>query len=171
MTEKAATPHATDHVAGILDEWAAARPDLDVSAMGIIGRLHRLAAALNDELRVVFAEEGLSDGEFDILAALRRSGDPGDLTPGELAARTMVTSGAVTKRVDRLEDRGLLQRQVCVEDARSRRVALTETGRELIDRLVERHAANEARLISHFTATERDQLTALLKAWCRQLGV
>lgn len=160
----------SDHVARILEQWAVERPDLDVSAMGIIGRVHRLGAALDDELRPVFADEGLSDGEFDVLAALRRSGEPFELTPGELAASTMVTSGAVTKRVDRLVKRGLLTREVSNQDARSRRVGLTVTGLDVVNRAVERHAANEARLVSHLTTAEREQLTSLLRAWCVRLG-
>ena len=78
-----------------MEQWRRERPDLDPSPMGIIGRLHRLADALHTELRPVFAEAGLSDGDFDVLASLRRSGAPYQLTPGELAGTTMVTSGAV----------------------------------------------------------------------------
>ena len=87
-------------------QWHRERPDLDVSPQGVIGRLHRLAARLTEELVAVYAEFGLGEGEFDVLATLRRSGAPYELTPGELAAGTMVTSGAVTKRVDRLVERG-----------------------------------------------------------------
>src|SRR6478672_9052796 len=111
-----------DHVDEILEQWARERPDLDASPIGLIGRLHRLADVLNVELRKVFAEEGLGDGDFDVLVTLRRSGAPYELTPGELGASTMVTSGAVTKRVDRLEAAGYVERRVCADDARSRRV-------------------------------------------------
>ena len=117
-----------DHVGRILEQWRVERPDLDTSPMGVIGRLHRLADRLDAELRPVFAEAGLSDGDFDVLASLRRAGAPYELTPGELGASTMVTSGAVTKRVDRLVAAGYVERRVCDDDARSRRVRLTDEG-------------------------------------------
>ena len=158
-----------DHVARIMAQWGVERPDLDVSPMGLIGRLHRLGGRLNDELRPVFAAAGLSDGDFDVLAALRRSGPPYALTPGELGTTTMVTSGAVTKRIDRLERAGLVTRTVSDTDARSRRVALSATGRRLVDELVEKHVANEQRLVSGLSAREREQLARLLEAWGRSL--
>lgn len=137
--------------------------------MGIIGRLHRLADVLNDELRPVFSNAGLSDGEFDVLAALRRSGGTFELTPTELAATTMITSGAVTKRVDRLVAAGLVSRSVADHDGRVRRVRLTPKGRRLVDRLVEEHLANEERLLASFSELERSRLTHLLAQWARAL--
>ena len=158
-----------DHVGRIIAQWKVQRPDLDVSPMGLIGRLHRLAARLDDELRPVFAAAGLGDGDFDVLASLRRNGPPHELTPGELGATTMVTSGAITKRVDRLERAGLVTRTVSEQDARSRRIALTPKGRRLVDDLVERHVANEHRLVSGLSAREREHLAELLQAWGRAL--
>ncbi len=102
---------------------------------------------LNVELRRVFAEEGLGDGDFDVLVTLRRHGAPYELTPSELGASTMVTSSAVTKRIDRLERGGLVTRTVSEADARSRRIRLTEDGLALVDRLMGRHVANEQRLV------------------------
>lgn len=160
-----------DHVARLQAQWDRERPDLDTSPMGIIGRLHRIADALHAELRPVFAGAGLSDGEFDLLAALRRSGAPYELTPGELAATTMITSGAVTKRVDRLVAAGLVTRSVADHDARVRRIRLTDPGVELVDRLVVAHLANEERLLSSFSDLERSRLTHLLAQWARDLGV
>lgn len=160
-----------DHVDAILEQWARERPDLDASPMGLIGRLHRLADVLDAELRRVFAEQGLSDGDFDVLASLRRSGAPYELTPGELGATTMVTSSAVTKRVDRLERAGLVNRSVCADDARSRRIRLTDRGFELIETLVEQHVANEQRLVAGLTPRERAQLAGLLRRWGQQLEV
>ena len=160
-----------DHVGRILEQWRRERPELDPSPIGIIGRLHRLAAALDAELRVVFAEAGLSDGDFDVLASLRRAGAPYELTPGELAASTMVTSGAVTKRVDRLEDRGYVTRKVSADDARSRKIRLTRRGVALIDDLVPKHLANERRLLAGLNDLERTRLAGLLEAWGRDLGV
>lgn len=162
-----------DHVGRLMEQWHRERPDLDVSPLGIIGRLHRLSVVLHEQLRPVFAAAGLSDGEFDVLATLRRAGEPYELTPGELAASTMVTSGAVTKRVDRLEQAGLLTRSVAAADARSRRIRLTPAGLDLIDRVVEQHVANEHRLVSGFSEAERGQLASLLERWGHdpQLGM
>ena len=160
-----------DHVGRIMEQWRRERPDLDPSPMGVIGRLHRLAEALHAELRPVFAEAGLSDGDFDVLASLRRAGAPYQLTPGELAASTMVTSGAVTKRVDRLEEKGYVTRTVCVDDARSRQIALTDAGIALIDDLVPKHLDNERRLLAGLTDLERTRLAHLLEAWGRTLDV
>ncbi|MEZ5097035.1 MAG: MarR family transcriptional regulator [Nocardioides sp.] len=161
--------HEPDHVGRILQQWAVERPDLDVSPMALIGRLHRLAAVLDERLRPVFAAEGLGDGEFDVLAALRRAGAPYSLTAGQLAETTMVTSGAVTKRVDRLERAGLVSRSVAPEDGRSRTIALTDRGLEAIDRLVEAHVANEHRMVSGLTDLERSRLAHLLETWGRLL--
>lgn len=152
-------------------QWRRERPDVDVSPQGVIGRLHRLAHALDEELRPVFASAGLGDGDFDVLAALRRAGAPYELGPGALAATTMVTSGAVTKRVDRLVSAGLVTRRVGDQDARSRVIALTPEGLSLIDRLIEEHMANEHRLVAGLTDLERSRLAALLEKWGRLLGV
>ena len=158
-----------DHVGRIMAQWAVERPDVDVSPQGIIGRLHRLAIQLDEELRPVFAAAGLSDGDFDVLAALRRSGAPYELSPGELADTTMVTSGAVTKRLDRLEGAGLVSRRTSADDGRGRRVRLTERGRTLVDETFEKHLANEHRLVSLLGEADRRELARLLEAWGRAL--
>jgi DNA-binding MarR family transcriptional regulator len=158
-----------DHVDKILEQWGRERPDLDASPIGLIGRLHRLADVLNIELRAVFAESGLGDGDFDVLVTLRRHGTPYELTPGELSATTMVTSSAVTKRIDRLERAGLVTRTVSPDDARSRRVRLTGAGVELVDRLMGRHIANEHRLVSGLSDRDRAQLAAILRRWGQSL--
>jgi DNA-binding MarR family transcriptional regulator len=158
-----------DHVGRILQQWHRERPELDVSPLAVVGRLHRLADALNVELRALFAEAGLSDGDFDVIASLRRAGEPYALTPGELAATTMVTSGAVTKRVDRLEAQGYVTRTVSSEDGRSRTIALTPEGRALIDDLFPRHVENERRLLAGLSTNEQAQLARLLEKWGRAL--
>ena len=158
-----------DHVGWIMHQWAQERPDLDTSPMGLIGRLHRLAGVLDAELRPVFASAGLGDGDFDVLASLRRAGTPYELSPGELSASTMVTSGAVTKRVDRLRALGLVERSVSADDARSRRVRLTDKGIALVDELVERHLANEHRLVAGLSDLERTRLAHLLETWGKAL--
>jgi DNA-binding MarR family transcriptional regulator len=159
-----------DHVGRIMAQWHVERPDLDVSPQGIIGRLHRLANRLTEELTAVYADFGLGEGEFDVLATLRRSGAPYELTPGDLAAQTMVSSGAITKRVDRCVDGGWVSRRVSEHDGRGRVVALTDAGRALIDRAFEAHMANEARLLNGLNELERTRLAHLLEAWGRDLG-
>jgi DNA-binding MarR family transcriptional regulator len=158
-----------DHVGRIMEQWRRARPDLDPSPQGIIGRLHRLAARLTEELVAVYGQYGLGEGEFDVLATLRRAGEPFELAPGELAAQTMVSSGAVTKRVDRCLDQGWVTRRVGDGDARGRVIALTPEGRELIDRAFEAHLANEHRLVGLLDELERARLAHLLEKWGRAL--
>ncbi|MEP7024292.1 MAG: MarR family transcriptional regulator [Actinomycetota bacterium] len=154
-----------DHVARIQHEWARERPDVDVSPQGVIGRLHRLAALLTGQLRLVYERYGLSEGEFDVLAALRRAGEPFERAPGELAAFTMVTTGAMTKRLDRLERDGLVARRSSQTDGRGKVVALTPAGQQLIDRAFTEHMHNERRLLDQLTAADAAQLESLLTAW------
>ncbi|BCJ68623.1 MarR family transcriptional regulator [Polymorphospora rubra] len=154
-----------DHVARIQQEWARERPDVDVTPQAVIGRLHRLAAHLTEELCVVYRRHGLSEGEFDVLAALRRAGEPYERAPGELAHFTMVTTGAMTKRVDRLERDGLVTRRRSTTDGRGRVVALTPAGRRLIDQAFTEHMRNERRLLDTLTAQEATQFETILTAW------
>ena len=152
-------PDAVDRIA---EQWARERPELDVGPMLVVGRLHRAADLLDQELRTVFARAGLGNGDFDVLASLRRAGAPYKLTPTELAGTTMVTSGAVTKRVDRLVKQGLVERTVSETDGRGRVVALTEKGRRVQEELHPLHLANEERLIAALDADERRELARLL---------
>ncbi|MFB7979154.1 MarR family winged helix-turn-helix transcriptional regulator [Streptomyces vinaceus] len=154
-----------DHVARIQAEWARERPDLDVSPQGVIGRLHRLGLLLTDRLCLVYRRYGLSEGEFDVLAALRRAGAPYERAPGELAVHTMVTTGAMTKRIDRLERDGLVARRRAATDGRGRVVALTPAGRELIDRAFAEHMENERSLLEGLTAQQAAELEVLLAVW------
>ena len=124
---------------------------------------------MHSELLALYREHGLGEGGFDILATLRRSGVPFELTPSELAQQTMVTTGAVSKRLDRLETAGFVTRRENLEDARGRVVALTPQGRDTIDRAYEAHMRNEARLLDHFSAAEREQLRGLLRSWALKL--
>lgn len=158
-----------DHVGWIMSQWRRERPDLDSSPQGVIGRLHRLASRLTEELAVVYGEYGLGEGEFDILATLRRAGAPYSLTPGELAAQTMVSSGAVTKRVDRCVEQGWVTRRVSEHDARGRVVALSEQGYDVIERAFTAHIANEHRLVDLLPAADRAELARILEAWGRVL--
>ncbi|MFJ9706967.1 MarR family winged helix-turn-helix transcriptional regulator [Streptomyces sp. NPDC101234] len=154
-----------DHVARIQADWRRERPDIDVTPQGVIGRLHRLAGRLTGELCLVYDRHGLSEGEFDVLCALRRAGEPYERAPGELAAHTMVTTGAMTKRIDRLERAGLVTRRRSDDDQRGRIVALTGPGRELIDRAFTDHMRNERRLLDALTPAEAETLETLLTTW------
>jgi DNA-binding MarR family transcriptional regulator len=154
-----------DHVARIQQEWARERPDVDLRPQGVIGRLHRLAAHLTEELCIVYRRYGLSEGEFDVLATLRRAGAPYERAPGELAQFTMVTTGAMTKRIDRLERDGLVTRRRSTSDGRGRVVALTPAGRRLIDKAFAEHMRNERRLLDQLTPAQATQLEAILTAW------
>lgn len=160
-----------DHVDEIVQHWAAERPDVDASPMQVIGRLSRIAARLDAELLEVFRRFGLGEGEFDILATLRRGGEPFARTPGELARHTMVTTGAVTKRVDRLVASCLVSRSASDDDGRGRVISLTAKGRRVIDEAVVAHLTNEERLLSGLDADQRRTLEALLREWGRALGV
>ncbi len=158
-------PHPPDRVARIQADWRRERPDLDISPQGVIGRLHRLADRLTEELCLVYGRYGLSEGEFDVLCALRRAGEPYERAPGELAAHTMVTTGAMTKRIDRLERAGLVTRRRSDDDQRGRIVALTRPGRELIDEAFADHMRNERRLLDLLTSAESKALEGLLTTW------
>ncbi|MDX2969443.1 MarR family transcriptional regulator [Kribbella solani] len=158
-----------DHVARIQAQWRIERPDVDTSPQGVIGRLHRIANSLTGELTLLYGKFGLTEGEFDVLAALRRAGSPYEHAPGELALHTMVTTGAISKRVDRLEEAGLVRRRRSDADGRGRVVRLTPAGRRLFDRAFSAHMANEQRLLEVLTPDERAQLERLLTAWLGRL--
>ena len=119
--------------------------------------------------RVFFADAGLGAGDFDVLATLRRSGHPYWLSPSELSAQMMVTSGAVTKRVDRLLRAGWVTRETRDDDARGRRIILTREGLVLVERLLTAHVANEDRLLRCLDIPQRDALAGLLSALLRDL--
>ncbi|MBA8815670.1 DNA-binding MarR family transcriptional regulator [Microbacterium halimionae] len=154
-----------DRVAHIQREWARERPDLDPSPQGLIGRLHRLALALTEELTEVYDQFGLTEAEFDLLASLRRTGAPYAHRASDLAAHTMVTSGGLTKRVDRLIERGLVERAPSQADARQRIVQLTPAGLTLIDDAFSAHMANEHRLVGQLDPADRAALEPLLARW------
>ncbi|MFG3342274.1 MarR family winged helix-turn-helix transcriptional regulator [Glycomyces sp. NPDC048151] len=151
-----------DAVAVMVEQWRRERPDLDASPMLVVGRMFRTVGAWDRALRGPFAEAGLGNGDFDVLAALRRSGDPYELSAGELSRTVLVTTGAITKRVDRLEAAGWVTRSVAEEDSRGRRIALTEAGRRLTDELMEAHLANQRELLRGLDDGERAALARLL---------
>lgn len=154
-----------DQVDRILAQWHQERPDLDVTPMGMFGRFGRLRSVLMSGLDDIFRAHGLSAASFDVLATLRRSGPPYALSPSDLIAWTMVTSGTMTNRLDKLEQAGLVSREKNPDDGRGFVIALTQKGRDLIDAAVTDHVANQHRLVEGLTADEQSQLDGLLRKW------
>jgi DNA-binding MarR family transcriptional regulator len=152
-----------DALDAILDQWKTERPDLDPSPIGIVGRVSRLARALEARLEPVYKAHGLEPGWHDILATLRRSGPEYKLRPTDLTNASMLTSSGTTKRLDKLENAGLIRREPDPNDRRGTLIALTAAGRALIDELTPAHLANEADLISALDPTEQEQLAGLLR--------
>ncbi len=153
-----------DHVDEIVEQWGRVRPDVDVSAMAIIGRLGRLERLIRPRLNEIFAEHDLESWEFDVLATLLRSGHPHQLTPGQLLDSMMITSGAMTNRIDRLEKRSLVERVKSPTDGRQVLVTLTPAGMAKVDAALVDHAANELEIVSALDPAERDQLIELLRS-------
>lgn len=152
-----------DHVDHIIGMWNRERPDLDVSGMAVIGRIGRLERVIRPKLNEVFARHGLEQWEFDMLATLRRSGEPYQLTAGALLELMMVTSGSMTNRIDRLESRGLIARAKDPSDKRIVLVTLTDAGFETIDAAVADHVDNEGEIISVLTERQQADLIRLLR--------
>jgi DNA-binding MarR family transcriptional regulator len=152
----------TDAVEALLAQWRRERPDLDTSPMGVVGRISRLARLVETAQRRTFAEHGLDPASFDVLATLRRSGPPYRLTPGELTRSAMVTSGAITQRLDGLEARGLVRRTPSTEDGRSRVVELTPGGRAAVDAVLPHHLATERQLLAGLAGDDLRALATLL---------
>jgi DNA-binding MarR family transcriptional regulator len=158
-----------DGVDLILEQWRRERPDLDPSPIGVIGRISRLARELEQELERVYREHGLESGWHDVLATLRRHGPPYQLRPSEFSSTLMLTSSGTTKRLDRLEQAGLITRAPDPQDRRGVIITLTPAGLELIDAVMEAHLANERRLLGALSESERDRLADLLRKL--QLGL
>ncbi|OOG68470.1 MarR family transcriptional regulator [Sinorhizobium sp. A49] len=154
-----------DRVDRILAQWHRERPDLDVSAMGLLGRLGRLSTHIGREIEKTFAERGLSSSSFDVLATLRRSGPPYRLSPGDLLATTMVSSGTMTNRIDQLEKAGLVERLDNPDDRRGVIIALTDEGLKRVDEAATAHVANQHRVVSELSPEERANLDALLRKY------
>lgn len=152
-----------DHVDTIIEQWNRERPDLDVGPMALIGRLGRLARVWTREMEATFSRHGLNTATFDLLATLRRSGAPYALSPGDLIEATMVTSGTITNRIDRLVAAGLVERRPNPDDGRGFLVSLTREGFARIEACVTDHVATQARLVSGLDQSDRATLDALLR--------
>lgn len=154
-----------DHISLILEQWARECPDLDTGPMETLTRLLRLSVRLQEGMEEVFVRHGLNMASFDVLATLRRSGPPYGLSPGELVQWTLVTSGTMTNRIDRLQKAGLVERVPDPEDGRACRVTLTEKGLALIDTVLQEHVARQTELVSPLTSEEKQQMDRLMKKW------
>jgi DNA-binding MarR family transcriptional regulator len=147
----------------IVDQWRRERPDLDPSAKELTGRIIRLASLFQQAYSGTFEPLGLNDGDYGVLAPLRRAGAPHQLTPTELARHRMMTSGGMTAALDRLERKGLVTRVPNPDDRRGSLVRLTDSGREVIDEAMTQHVLTEQRLVSGLDEQERQQLRSLLR--------
>lgn len=152
-----------DHVDTIVGQWHNQRPDLDVSGMEVIGRIGRLERLIRPRLNEVFSKHGLESWEFDVLATLLRTGEPHQLTPGALLESTMITSGAMTNRIDRLEQRGLVERLKNPADKRQVLVTLTTKGHTIVNAAVDDHVTNEAVILAGLGDKQQKQLIDLLR--------
>lgn len=158
-----------DAVDLILEQWERELPTVDASPMEVLGRLHRSFLRYQALLSELFDRHGLNMASFDVLATLRRSGAPYRRTAGELAQISLVTTGGITLRLDRLETAGLVARERDPDDRRVVYARLTEKGLEVVDTVAEAHFANENRMLAGLSETERRQLGRLLSKLERSL--
>ncbi|MFF9805982.1 MarR family winged helix-turn-helix transcriptional regulator [Streptomyces coeruleorubidus] len=165
MTERPEQPK--DPVDAIIDQWATVRPDLDTAAMEVFGRIHRLSRAMGDRTEKAYERFGIGRGEFDVLATLRRAGEPYTLSPRQLSATLMLTTGGMTGRLDKLERAGLLRRSPDPHDRRGLKVTLTDKGLELIDEAVGAGLAVQTEALSGLDAEQAGKLAELLRELLR----
>ena len=164
MTERIdSTSPPRDEVDDLVAAWRRERPDLDVTPLEVLSRVTRLARHLDRARGQAFSRHGLEGWEFDVLAALRRTGDPHRLSPGKLLQQTLVTSGTMTNRIDRLAARGLVERHPSPDDRRSVMVQLTEAGAAKVDAALIDLLAHERAILVDLDADDAEQLSALLR--------
>ncbi|MFI5909567.1 MarR family winged helix-turn-helix transcriptional regulator [Dactylosporangium sp. NPDC051541] len=152
-----------DDVDRIVAQWARERPELETEAMAVFGRIYRLAKILGDRQEKVYGELGINRGEFDVLATLRRAGDPFQLSPKQLSATLMLTTGGMTGRLDRLERSALITRSPDPEDRRGLIITLTATGRALVDAAVAVGLNAQREVLERLPEPSRRRLNTLLK--------
>src|SRR5512144_2648241 len=153
-----------DEVDRLVEAWQRERPDLDVAPMQVLSRVSRLSHHLDRARRESFNDHGLESWEFDVLAALRRAGTPYELSPGRLIRETLVTSGTMTNRVDRLVTRGFVKRLPDPSDRRGVLVRLTDEGRTTVDGALEGLLKRERELLAGLSAIDHKRLASLLRA-------
>lgn len=152
-----------DLIDELLTGWQSARPDLDFQPMALFARCNRFVTLSMRQLESTLADRGLSVGEFDVLSALRRSGEPFVLRPSQLAERVMVTRAGITSRIDKLEEHGFVERRRDPSDRRSEPIALTKTGRRVVDGALVAYLDNQTRLFSGLSAAQQRQLDSLFR--------
>ncbi|MEU3407341.1 MarR family transcriptional regulator [Streptomyces sp. NPDC006670] len=154
---------AKDAVDAITDQWYAVRPDLDTTPMAVFGRIYRISKAMGDAVERAYNRHGVSRGEFDVIATLRRSGTPYTLSPRQLSATLMLTTGGMTGRLDKLEKAGLLTRSPDPHDRRGLQVTLTERGLALVDEAVADGIEVNRAALADFGPEEVEALGGLLR--------
>lgn len=161
-----------DAVDQVIELWRRERPDLEPALwpVGVIGRIMRLNRVLERELKKFNSAHGLESWEFDVLTTLRRSGEPYELTAGALLKAMMLTSGAITNRVDRMADKGLVERVRDDSDRRSVRIRLTDEGRRIVDEVFGLHLANEAEMLPDLGTEEYERLSQALRTLLEHFG-
>lgn len=162
-TDRMIEADVEDHVDRLRGQWARELPDIDTEPMAIFGRAKRLSNLLAPSIEETFAGFGLDRGEFDVIATLRRSGPPYQLTPTEMYTTLMLSSGGLTHRLDRLEKAGLIERRKSKLDGRSVVVCLMPGGIELAEKAFRQDMTSELSFLQGLTAEERDNLAALLR--------
>ncbi|MCH8612112.1 MarR family winged helix-turn-helix transcriptional regulator [Arsenicicoccus dermatophilus] len=160
---RAVAPAGADDVDGIVASWARERPDLDLAPLHVLSRVSRLARHLDLARGAAFAQHDLEGWEFDVLAALRRAGAPYELSPGALVQQTLVTSGTMTNRVDRLTARGYVRRSPDPHDRRGVIVSLTDEGRAAVDAAFADLLDRERALLAELSPGDRDELAGTLR--------
>jgi DNA-binding MarR family transcriptional regulator len=152
-----------DEVDRIVDAWLRERPDLDFSPLQVLSRVGRLAKHLDRARRTAFTASGLDSWEFDVLSALRRAGSPYQLSPKALLQQTLVSSGTMTNRIDRLVERGLVERRGDPNDGRGILVTMTATGQTRVDAAISQLLAAEAELLGKLSGPDRERIATLLR--------
>ena len=153
----------SDRIERLVGQWAAERPDLDLDTMDLVARLTRVGQLINARIEEFAASYGLHRGEGDVLFTLRRAGPPFRLTPTRLAAALLITSGTMTNRLDRLEQRGLIKRIPSPNDRRSLDVELSPEGKRLVDEAIGAHVANERDMLSVLSQRDRADLARITR--------
>lgn len=160
----------SDDLDWVLEQWRAERPDIDAGPMGVVGRIQRASRVLERGLSDYFATLGLQLWEFDILGTLLRSGPPYELTAGDLSKASMISSGAVTNRIDRLLAKDLIAREADPDNRRSVLIRLTDHGKALANQALNGHVDNEARLLDSLDPDDQERLADLLRKLLTGLG-
>ncbi|MFD3545459.1 MarR family winged helix-turn-helix transcriptional regulator [Streptomyces sp. NPDC058655] len=157
------TEASKDAVDAITAQWAVVRPDLDTAPMAVFGRIYRITKAMGDEMERTYLRYGISRGEFDVVATLRRSGSPYTLSPRQLSATLMLTTGGMTGRLDKLEKAGLLSRTPDPHDRRGLHVTITDRGLALVDEAVSAGLEVQRAALTGLEPEEVELLTGLLR--------